>query len=118
MRNSHVAMYVLSGVLFAVTVPMYRYMLRPAVASPAVLAVSRPGDSSRVSPASRPSELSVDRAKLAVYRDLQSSRYDLLPDQRCVGGAVIEVHGSVYTQLGSLARPVHCVGRRADYPLR
>jgi len=42
----------------------------------------------------------------------------LADDQRCVGGVVLEVRGNVYTQVGSIAQPVHCTGRRADRPLR
>jgi len=55
-----------------------------------------------------------DRVRQAV----ESARYDLAPDQRCVGGVVLEVRGNVYTQVGSIAQPVHCTGRRADRPLR
>ena len=50
-----------------------------------------------------------------VYED---SRYLLADDQQCVGGAVVQVHGNEYTQIGGLTQPVHCSGRRADRPLR
>jgi hypothetical protein len=59
------------------------------------------------------------RARLVRARAAaESARYDLAPDQRCVGGAVVQVHGNEFTQVGNIARPVHCVGRRADRPLR
>lgn len=48
----------------------------------------------------------------------EQARYYLAADQRCVGGAVVQVDGRVYTQLGSISYPVHCVGRVADRPLR
>lgn len=38
--------------------------------------------------------------------------------QRCVGGVVVVVDGASYTQLGSIANPVHCSGRYADRALR
>lgn len=39
--------------------------------------------------------------------------------QRCVGGTVIEVHGSRYVQLkGAGGRPVRCVGRMAAESIR
>lgn len=122
MRNKDLALYVLSGVLFAVTIPMYRYMHAHAHDAPVSVSVA-PVPSWRAvsSPPLRPSEraeLSEDRAKLAVYRSMLNDQYQLAPDQRCVGGAVIEVHGNVYTQLGSISQPVHCVGRRADRVLR
>lgn len=53
-----------------------------------------------------------------VRQAIESARYDLAPSQRCVGGVVLEVQGNVYTQVGSIAQPIHCVGRRADRPLR
>lgn len=56
----------------------------------------------------------VARARAAV----ESSRYDLSSDQRCVGGVVIEVHGTVYTQVGGISDPIRCSGRRADRRLR
>lgn len=55
------------------------------------------------------------RQEQAVY---ERSRYVLADDQRCVGGAVIQVDGNSYTQVGSITRPVHCTGRVADRPLR
>lgn len=48
----------------------------------------------------------------------EDSRYVLADDQECVGGAVVQVQGNAYTQIGSISQPVHCVGRRADRPLR
>lgn len=66
-----------------------------------------------------------ERARLAAQAAYQrqqqayeASRYVLSDDQQCVGGAVIQVVGNSYTQIGSIAQPVHCVGRRADRPLR
>lgn len=48
----------------------------------------------------------------------EASRYELAANQQCVGGAVVQVDGSTYTQVGSISAPVHCAGRRADRPLR
>ena len=48
----------------------------------------------------------------------EHARYVLAPDQRCVGGVVITVHGNSYTQVGSIENPVHCTDRLADRPLR
>jgi hypothetical protein len=48
----------------------------------------------------------------------EHARYVLAPDQRCVGGVVIQVRGNSYTQVGSIVSPVHCLGRVADRPLR
>ena len=42
----------------------------------------------------------------------------LATNQRCVGGVVITVEGSSYTQVVSPSGPVHCWGRTADRPLR
>lgn len=45
-------------------------------------------------------------------------RRHLAPNQRCVGGSVVQVQGNVYTQLGTIAQPIHCDGVYADQPLR
>jgi hypothetical protein len=45
-------------------------------------------------------------------------RYALADNQRCVGGVVVQVDGSRYTQLGSIQYPIHCDGYFADRPLR
>lgn len=42
----------------------------------------------------------------------------LSADQRCYLGSVVEVHGSTFTQLGSISNPIHCAGNLADKPLR
>jgi hypothetical protein len=42
----------------------------------------------------------------------------LAPNQQCVGGVVVQVDGNRYTQLGTIASPIHCQGRMADTPLR
>jgi hypothetical protein len=54
----------------------------------------------------------------AIYEWRERSRRLLAPDQRCVGGAVVQVRGNVYTQVGTIDRPVHCDGWYADQPLR
>lgn len=51
------------------------------------------------------------------YRD-NLARRTLSSNQRCYGGAVVEVHGSTYTQLGTISNPIHCSGTLADRPLR
>lgn len=51
--------------------------------------------------------------------DAQRSRFVLQYGQRCVGGTVINVSGSSYTQiLGSAGRPVACSAGIASEPLR
>jgi hypothetical protein len=50
------------------------------------------------------------------WREREHRRLAL--DQRCVAGAVVEVHGNAYTQLGTIAQPIHCAGEFADQPLR
>ncbi|MEP6899818.1 MAG: hypothetical protein ABI870_14930 [Rhodanobacter sp.] len=45
-------------------------------------------------------------------------RRRLLPDQRCIGGTVITVKGSVYTQVLLGGTPVSCSGVYASVPLR
>lgn len=45
-------------------------------------------------------------------------RRALGPGQRCVGGAVVQVSGATYTQVGTIAEPVRCSGGYADRPLR
>lgn len=43
---------------------------------------------------------------------------ELDPGMRCVGGVVIRVQGSVYTQVMSRGSVVRCSGRFADKPVR
>ena len=51
--------------------------------------------------------------------DAQRARFVLEYGQRCVGGTVINVSGSSYTQvLGSAGRPVACSAGMASEPLR
>lgn len=52
------------------------------------------------------------------YEATERARHVLAPDQRCVGGAVVQVDGNTYTQIGTIEHPVHCAGRMADVPLR
>ncbi|MBE1163034.1 hypothetical protein [Dyella acidiphila] len=42
----------------------------------------------------------------------------LQPNQRCLGGVVVEQRGSTYTQIGYPGHPAHCVGDYADQPMR
>lgn len=51
------------------------------------------------------------------YRD-DLARRTLSSNQRCYAGAVVEVHGNTYTQLGTISNPIHCSGMLADHPLR
>ena len=57
------------------------------------------------------------------WRDHQANviawdRRLLMGNQRCVGGVVVIVNGSSYSQLGSISNPVHCSGRYADRAIR
>jgi Flp pilus assembly protein TadB len=62
------------------------------------------------------------RRRVAEFQLRQSYENDLKrvlsPNQRCVGGIVVEVNGSTYTQVGSISRPVHCVDGMADRAIR
>jgi hypothetical protein len=49
---------------------------------------------------------------------VQLARRQLASNQRCVGGAVVVVSGSSYSQLGTVGDPVRCNGRYADRPIR
>lgn len=57
-------------------------------------------------------------AQREAYERSQLERRRLASNQSCVGGVVIEVRGTSYTQLGDLSHPVHCSGAFADQPLR
>jgi hypothetical protein len=52
------------------------------------------------------------------YQRWQQARRRLAVNQRCVAGAVVQVDGNTYTQLGTIAQPIHCQGDYADQPLR
>lgn len=69
-----------------------------------------------VADARRVAQVSQDQQTLYQRREWERRR--LAANQRCVGGSVVEIQGSVYTQLGSIADPIHCSGDVADRPLR
>lgn len=54
----------------------------------------------------------------AQVRAVDVQRRQLTGDQRCVGGVVVVVSGSSYSQLGSVGDPVRCSGQLADRPIR
>lgn len=56
------------------------------------------------------------RRRESQARDLASRT--LSSSQMCVGGTVVDVSGSTYTQRIQSGRPVACRGRLADQPLR
>lgn len=66
----------------------------------------------------------VSEAVLAQQRQQQAyaqwlhERSRLLPDERCVGGAVVRVRGNSYTQIGYPGHPARCDGQYADQPMR
>lgn len=60
----------------------------------------------------------VSEQQQAAEQAWQQHRRRLAVNQRCVGGVVIQVQGNTYTQLGTIAQPVHCSGGFADQPLR
>lgn len=107
------AYYVTAAFLVLLTVPMYRaiFSIRSAPRDPApapVVSASPPVSAlPAVAPVPVSSPASVDW-----------SRYRLADDQRCVGGAVVEVHGTDYRQIGTISEPVHCDSGYADRPLR
>ncbi|WP_449428624.1 hypothetical protein [Rhodanobacter umsongensis] len=50
---------------------------------------------------------------------LQQQRFMLGPDQKCVGGVVINARGSSYSQaIGPDGQPIPCTGQTATEPLR
>jgi hypothetical protein len=62
-------------------------------------------------------ELSQQAESLRSMRE--RDRALLADDQRCIGGTVIAVKGSTYTQaLGAGRMPIPCAGRLANQPLR
>lgn len=103
-----IAYYALAGVLVLLTVPMYRVIFARAASQ----SVDPAPQIVPVSPVSAPSPVAVAAPPVDLYR------YRLASDQRCYGGAVIQIRGNVYTQIGDAARPVHCVGDYADLPVR
>jgi len=69
--------------------------------------------------------LAQSQAQDAYSRELQRRkvaadrrRRELEGGQQCVGGVVVVVNGSSYTQLGSVGDPVRCNGSYADRPIR
>ncbi len=73
-----------------------------------------------------PAQVDAERAqasRLAVQRQREEvamswDRRLLTGNQRCVGGVVVVVDGSSYSQLGTVGNPVRCSGRYADRPIR
>ena len=94
MRNG--TYYAIAALLVLATVPMYRYIFHRAreldLPSPPSAVVYASSPPVAMSPAS-------------------SSRMPLLPGEICVGGVVVLVSGSTYTQTnGADGRPVRCDG--------
>lgn len=107
--------YAFAVLVTLLTIPMYRYLfahandVRPVV-------VYQSGVQQVKSQTSEQEQLRwVKQERL---REYEQSRRSLAPNQRCIGGVVIEVEGSTYTQLGSFSRPIHCADGYADQPLR
>lgn len=73
-----------------------------------------------------PAQLDAERAQAdqqAAQRRRVQAQNDvnaraLAPDMQCVGGVVVRVSGSTYTQLGTVGDPVRCSGRMVDRPIR
>jgi len=70
-------------------------------------------------------QANADKAVLAQQRARQQhaarerhQRRVLASNQQCLGGAVVQIDGTTYTQLGSMANPVHCSGSLADRAIR
>jgi hypothetical protein len=52
-------------------------------------------------------------------QSVERQRYVLSSSQRCIGGTVVTVNGTVYTQdISADGRPVRCSGNLATQPLR
>lgn len=93
MRNG--TYYTIAALLVLATVPMYRYIFHRA----------RELDRSPV-----PSVLYVASSQI-VPEPATSGRMLLMPGETCVGGVVVLVSGSTYTQTnGADGRPVRCAG--------
>jgi hypothetical protein len=58
-----------------------------------------------------------DLRQRQVYAQWLHERSRLQPNQRCIGGVVVQVQGSGYTQIGYPGRPAHCQGQYADQPM-
>lgn len=58
------------------------------------------------------------RAELARRQQADMGRRRLGAGQRCVGGVVVVVDGSNYSQLGTVGNPVRCSGGYADRAIR
>jgi hypothetical protein len=94
--------YVVAGLLVLATVPMYRYIFQRARAldrSPPAAVVSPPV------------------VRTVVARVPQYRRIPLMAGERCVGGVLLTVSGSTYTQFsGADGRPVRCDAQAAFVP--
>lgn len=80
-----------------------------------VVAVSVPA---AAAPATVPAPGGVRYAAMTAQQVADRPRWRLASNQRCIGGMVITVEGSVYTQEVRAGVPVRCVGREASHPLR
>lgn len=101
------AYYALAGFLVLLTLPMYRYML-----------ARRDAPQASPLPVLRMAEPVVMPVATQVAAPNPPPLYELASDQRCVGGAVVQVRGNEYRQIGTIQAPVHCAGRWADAPVR
>ena len=79
-----------------------------------VVAVSVPA----AAPATVPAPGGVRYAAMTAQQVADRPRWRLASNPRCIGGMVITVEGSVYTQEVRAGVPVRCVGREASHPLR
>jgi len=74
--------------------------------------------------ASRQAVVELERQSVQAQRQqvehqrVQLARRQLIGNQRCVGGVVVVVDGSSYSQLGTVGNPVRCSGQLADRPIR
>ena len=59
------------------------------------------------------SEAQASAQQQTIYQWREQERRRLALNQRCVGGAVVQIDRSAYTQLGTLAQPINL----ADQPL-
>ena len=112
------AAIVVSAVLVVVSLVAYREFARQRDIRDAQAMIQGVGSASvQVSQQVRAQRVAHEKQMQRAYADGMRRRA-LSENQRCIGGVVVQVDGSTYTQLGTIADPVRCEGAYADRPIR
>ncbi|WP_158754014.1 hypothetical protein [Dyella sp. S184] len=96
----------------------YREFERQRDISDAQAALASIGEQGKQLSAQFQQQSVVDQEQTREAAAMQWDRRLLEGKQRCIGGVVVLVDGSSYTQLGTVGDPVRCSGRYADRPIR